>query len=263
MSKRKSRNISTSWSNVSKWYTKLVGQKGSYFHQHLIIPGVLRLLQISDESSILDLGCGQGILERNIPKQTYYQGIDSAQSLVKTAKTLTHSPSHHFSIGDITKPLPIAKKDFTHSAIILTLQNIEFPDLVIKNCTKHLRQNGRLVIVLNHPCFRIPKQSSWQIDESNKLQYRRINRYLTPLKIPITTLYNKRRPSSLTWSFHYPLSYYSEILYQNGFVIEKIEEWASDKTSFGEYRKMENRARTEFPLFLTILAKKLNVSSAI
>jgi len=38
-------------------------------------------------------------------------------------------------------------------------------------------------------------------------------------------------------------------------VIEKIEEWASDKDSVGKAAKMENRARAEIPLFMAIQAK--------
>ena len=36
----------TSWQNVSKWYNKTVDKNGSYFHQHIIIPGVLKLLTL-------------------------------------------------------------------------------------------------------------------------------------------------------------------------------------------------------------------------
>lgn len=62
--------------------------------------------------------------------------------------------------------------------------------------------------------------------------------------------------SPMTWSFHHPLEDYSTYLYNNGFLIEKIEEWTSDKKSEGKAAKMENRAREEFPMFMAILAVK-------
>jgi hypothetical protein len=40
--------------------------------------------------------------------------------------------------------------------------------------------------------------------------------------------------------------------------VELIEEWYSDKTSEGSQAKRENRARTEFPLFLAISSFKLS-----
>jgi len=247
----------TSWQNVSQWYNQSIGTDGSYFHKHLIIPGVLRLLKLQPNSSILDLACGQGILARYIPKEVYYQGLDIAPSLIKFAQGNDYQKNHYFTVADVTKTLPIGKKDFTHSALILALQNISQPELVLKNASQYLIKKGKLVIVLNHPCFRIPRQSSWEIDVKNKLQYRRINRYLSPLKIPVQTAPGKHRRSTITWSFHYPLSSYSQFLYQNGFVIEKIEEWSSDKESVGNAARMENRSRQEFPLFMTILVSKI------
>jgi hypothetical protein len=107
---------------------------------------------------------------------------------------------------------------------------------------------------MNHPCFRVPRQSSWGVDEQKKLQYRRIDRYMEPLKIPIQTHPGQGDKSPQTWSFHHPLSTYVEGLSKSGFVIEKIEEWLSDKLSTGGKAKMENRSRLEFPLFLTIYA---------
>jgi hypothetical protein len=46
------------------------------------------------------------------------------------------------------------------------------------------------------------------------------------------------------------------MLFNNGFLIEKMEEWISDKKSEGGRAKIEDKARAEFPLFLAIKAIK-------
>jgi ubiquinone/menaquinone biosynthesis C-methylase UbiE len=266
----------TSWQNVSSWYHENVGERGNYYHEHVVLPGVIRLLDLKHGNSVLDLACGQGVLARRLPKGVSYTGIDAARSFVEQAQKMDHNPHHQYIVSDVTEslfnnPQLIAHNVqlFTHATIILALQNIEFPEKVLENVSCHLAPNGILVIVLNHPCFRIPRQSSWGIDEASKLQYRRINRYMNPLKIPITAHPGQvgdpsasLRMNSLshfqkrefTWSFHHPLSDYSAMLSKNGFVIERLEEWTSDKESVGEAAKMENRGRSEFPLFLTIKA---------
>jgi len=246
----------TSWQPVEKWYKKSVGLKGQYYHEHVIIPGALHLLALEKNSSLLDLACGQGVLARHLDPQTYYQGFDLSPSLIQFAKKNSRTPHHHFDVGDITKKLPIQKFDFSHAALLLSIQNIEHPNFVFKNARDHLAPGGKLVVTLNHPCFRIPKNSSWEIDEENKIQYRRINRYLSSFKVPIQMNPSQEERSAMTWSFHHSLSYYSKSLYENGFVILKIEEWISDKKSEGKKAAMENQSRKEIPLFLTILAKK-------
>lgn len=269
----------TSWEKSSGWYSKTVGEHGHYYHQHLILPNSLRLLGINEmlrsgaqglpagrqgyqvaehphaaisNLSLVDFACGQGILARSIPQNIRYLGMDIAPSLIKQAKSLS---KHEFILTDISKPLNPPENKFTHATIILALQNIDNQEVVINNVSNFLQKDGLFLIVLNHPAFRIPRQSSWEIDPQNKLEYRRINRYLSPLKIPITT-HPGEANSPITWSFHHPVSHYFSLLKKNGFVITDLQEWSSDKESVGKNSRMENRARSEFPLFLAILAKK-------
>ena len=249
----------TSWEPVSKWYADTVGESGHYYHQHVVLPNSLKLLALADvpHSAVLDLACGQGVLARALPPDVYYQGLDIAPKLIEYAKQHDRAPEHHFAAADITRTsLPIQKKDFTHATLILAIQNLEKPQQALQNAATHLRADGKLLIVMNHPCFRIPRQSSWGVDERLKTQYRRIDRYFTPLSIPITA-HPGQKSSTVTWSFHQPLSAYFQMLQTAGFVVETVEEWSSNKTSVGKAAKMENRSRAEFPLFLTILAKKI------
>jgi ubiquinone/menaquinone biosynthesis C-methylase UbiE len=250
---------STSWEPVEKWYKASVGDEGHYYHQQIIMPGVLRLMQLDKykKPSVLDLACGQGVLSRHLPDNVRYLGLDLSVSLIKSAVQQNRNSLHTFSVADVSKPISIKQDKFSHAAIILALQNIEHADQVMKNAYSLLEDKGQLLIVLNHPCFRIPRQSSWQIDESKKIQYRRVDRYASDLKIPIQAHPSKGEKSPQTWTFHHPLSAYCQWLHQTGFVIETIEEWCSEKVSTGSAAKMENRARSEFPLFLTIAARKI------
>lgn len=248
----------TSWEPVEKWYSGSVGEEGHYYHQQIILPNTLRLLAFdaAKQNSLLDLACGPGVLARYIPSSIEYIGIDLSPSLVKTAKNSDQNPHHHYLVADATKPLPTKKNDFTHAAIILAIQNMEQPKMAFINAAKHLQNKGRLVIVMNHPCFRIPRQSSWKVDEQQQTQYRRIDRYSSPMSIPIQAHPSKGEKSENTWSFHHPLSLYSQWLNEADFLIERIEEWHSDKLSTGRTAKMENRSRAEIPLFMAICALK-------
>lgn len=249
----------TSWQKSSKWYQDSVGEKGHYYHQSVIMPNSLKLLDFTHTSnaSLLDLACGQGVLSRHIPSKVNYIGIDAAKSLIHAALQYNPPKHHGFILADAAKELPLKKMDFSHAALILALQNIESPLNVFKNASKHLIPGGYFLVVLNHPCFRIPRQSSWQIDPNSKIQYRRIDSYMSSMKIPIQTHPSQGKNSPQTWSFHSPLSSYCQWLKEADFGIEVIEEWCSDKESEGKTAKMENRSRREIPLFMAILARKL------
>jgi len=248
----------TSWESSASWYDDTVGQKGHYYHEHVILPKLIELMDLKKGDQLLDLACGQGILSRVIPKYIKYSGVDIAKTLIEAAKKRCLNPLHSFLAQDATKPIPILKNAFTHATIILALQNIEDPLSVLKNAKAHLAKGGSLFLVLNHPCFRIPRQSHWGIDEKKKLQYRRMDSYLSMQKIPIQMhpgQMHSEKKQEQTWSFHHSLSDLTHMLFDAGFVISKIEEWASDKKSTGGKARMENRARKEFPLFMTLVCE--------
>ncbi|NCS97823.1 MAG: class I SAM-dependent methyltransferase [Candidatus Pacebacteria bacterium] len=247
---------STSWQNVAAWYDKLVGSEGHYYHQHVVLPGLLRLLDLQPENSLLDLGCGQGILSRVIAPVSAYLGIDRSKSLIEAAKAIPSPKNYSFQVFDVTRELQAAEPIFSHAAIVLALQNMEYAEGALGNAAAYLKTGGKLVIVLNHPAFRIPRQSGWDIDKKTKQQFRWENRYASPLKIPIHMLPGKDS-SAVTWSFHRSLQDYFKMLKNAGFVVTDLEEWASDKASVGKASKMENRSRREFPLFMAIVAQKV------
>lgn len=275
-------SASTSWESAGRWYDGIVGKEGHHFHQQLVIPGVLRLLRLDSSpkvaSSLLDLGCGQGVLGRQVPKGVEYVGVDASKFLVRKAQAYDTAPQHRYAVADVTRPYDVAPKStgggFSHAAFVLSLQNMRDQAAALRIAGERLGDQGRLVVVLNHPCFRVPRQSRWEVDPQNNAQYRRVDRYHSPLEVPIMVHPGVKKgggatePSSsaaaksegaspTTYSYHYPLDHYFRWLSDAGMAVELIEEWYSDKTSEGSQAKRENRARTEFPLFLAISSFKL------
>ena len=257
----------TSWENSAKPYHELVGNKGSYYHQHIIFPRALALLNLTGYSSLLELGCGQGVFSRVIPENITYFGLDKSPTLIALAKSMQKKKplvanvvapqdekKPYFKIQDVSVPFKLAKTNFTHAVIILALQNMPSFETAIANASAHLKPGGKLLIVLNHPSFRIPKHSSWVMEPYT--QSRRIHRYMEQFSIPIDMTPGSQDQATMTWSFHAPLSAYSAVFYKHNLLIEKIEEWVSDKTSVGKNADRENKARAEFPLFMGILLVK-------
>jgi len=245
----------TSWNKVAGWYDKHVGSKGSDFHQQIVLPGAIKLLAPKKDEKIIDVACGQGVFCRKLAElgvETY--GIDLSKKLIDLAKQ--HSKNINYSVDDATTLSSFQAETFDAASCHLAIQNIDPLDKVMAAVGRILKPGGRFLIVMNHPCFRIPRQTGWGTDEQRKLQYRRVDSYLTELKIPIK-MHPGAAPDIHTWSFHRPLTRYFEELHKNGLAVTRLEEWASHRTSRqGKNSRQENRARGEIPMFLALLATK-------
>ncbi len=249
----------TSWEPVAEWYSNHLSQPGT-FHETIIFPKTVRLLNPKPGGHYVDLACGEGSFTRFLMKQVrsiMMVGIDVSPRLIKQAQQHSRSTACRFLVGDATHDAAqLSKERADGMTCILALQNMHPLSPVFRNAAQLLKRNAPFVIVLNHPCFRQPRQSGWGWDDERKLQYRRLDGYMTPFEMPILA-HPGANPTLKTYSYHRPLSEYIQSLFQHGFVVDALEEWISDKNSdSGPRAKAENVSRTEFPLFLTIRARK-------
>lgn len=261
----------TSWGKVANWYNNLLEKDSDSYQEQLILPNLVRLLEIKKGETLLDLACGQGFFCREFAKRgAKVIGVDISSELIGIARHLPGEQSRHLE-GAQKKDEPVEyhvasadRLDFLQNKsvdkviIILSLQNIENVSDVIKEVSRVLKPKGKLFVVLNHPAFRIPKESSWGWDDVKKIQYRRLDSYLSEAREAIQ-MHPGDKPWEKTISFHRPLQFYFKSLAKNGLLVSRLEEWSSHRTSEpGPKKEAEDRARREFPLFLILEAVKQN-----
>lgn len=243
----------TSWGGVADWYQKLLSGEGTY-QKEVILPNLLRLLDIKKGEMIADLACGPGFFTKEIyNKGAKVIGIDVAKELIEIARK--ESPEaivYYVASADNLKFLK--DRSIDKVTLIMAIQNLENAQGVLNECARVLKPNGKVFLVMNHPAFRVLKESSWGWDEQNKIQYRRIDRYLSEAKVEIQ-MHPGDRPEEHTLSFHRPMQFYFKVLQKAGFCVSRLEEWNSNKESQPGPRALaENRARKEIPLFLFLEA---------
>ena len=148
---------------------------------------------------------------------------------------------------------------FDAATCVLAIQNIHPIQGVFDTVARRLKPGGRFIIVMMHPCFRGAKETSWGWDDEQKIQYRRVDRYLIPRKAPIFSSPGKK-DGTYTWTFHKPIEDYVKAYRKSGMLIDAIEEWCSHKVSdCGPRARAENTARKEIPMFLTLRALKVAI----
>ncbi len=248
----------TSWNTVAEWYDTMLEDRPGTYQKDVILPNLERLLKIKPGERVLDVGCGTGFFARAFATaKAEVVGVDNGAELIKLAKK--HSSKgieYHVASADDMAVIPNQSIDTI--TIILALQNIEKVSHTIAECARVLKQHGRLVLVLNHPAFRIPKASSWEWNADKNVQFRRIDRYLSETKIPIA-MHPGEDPSNKTVSFHRPLQVYFKALTKHHLAVSRLEEWISHRQGpAGKTFAALERSRKEIPIFLFLEAKLLS-----
>ena len=258
-----SAGLKTDWGQVAGWYDQLVGDDGSEYHQQVVLPGTLRMLELVSGEKEIDIACGQGVLCRKLQSLgAQVTGVDAAAELIEMARE-RGPDTIRYEMADARELSFLPASRFDAVACILAIQNIHPIQPVFAGVSRSLVMGGRMVMVLMHPCFRGPKEASWGWDQAQQVQYRRVDRYLLPRKVPIVTRPGAA-PDVYTWTFHKPLEAYVKALSQAGLFIDKMEEWPSHKTSqAGGRAAAENTARKEIPMFMAIRARKIQESKTV
>jgi SAM-dependent methyltransferase len=245
----------TSWEQSAQWYDRLIGDQGSPLYREVVLPGVSRMLRPKPREQILDLGCGQGVLCRVLAAfGAEVTGLDLSPSLLRQAGQYESAKPIRYIQRDAADLARLGP--FDAITAVLCLQNMRHLDEVCQSASEVLVKNGRMLWVINHPSFRIPRQTSWGWDEENEIQFRRVDAYATPLEIPIV-MHPGRKDSETTMSYHLSMEELCRSAMEAGFLLSGLEEWTSPRSSEpGPRARAENRARHEFPLFMALLWQK-------
>jgi SAM-dependent methyltransferase len=249
----------TAWESQAKWYDEVVGDDGDDFYRRLILPTVLKRIDGQPGELVLDVACGQGVLGRVLAKTGMRTlGVDASPSLIAAAKTRAGGTERHV-VGDVRiLHAAIGDEMVDHAAAVLSLQDLDPIAPVFAGLSHRVKAGGRLVIVLTHPGFRIPKRSTWGWDEAECIRYRRLDGYLLPFAVPIFTHPGRPEDPSRTMSFHRPIGTYLNAMGEAGFAVTGADELCSHRRgTLGQRSAAEDLAAREFPLFLVLTAVRL------
>lgn len=251
------KNEQTHWDNVSVWYDEYL--KGDDTYQAKVIsPNLLRMLDAKEGQRVLDLACGQGYFSRLVALSgAVVVGVDASKDLIEVAaRQAGISESYRVGNAEALPGMKLGAFDAVFS--VLAFENIKNIGKVLEGMNDCLKNSGKAVVVLLHPAFRIPQHSDWGYDMKRAVQYRKTERYLSEVSIPIELAPFKGAKKITTTTFHRSLQWYAKAFRNAGFAITNLEEWISHKKSeAGPRQSAEDAARKEIPMFMAVELRPL------
>lgn len=217
------------WEDFADWWDKKQGDEGDLWHRTLIDPAVLRVLGNVSSKDILDLGCGNGYFSRRLSRMgAHVTGIDCSKSIVERAREREAlSPlGITYHVADASGLSMLASSSFDIALANMTLDDMKDADGAIRECARVLRDRGRFVASISHPCFDMGKQTSWLVERVglDTQVYRKVgSNYRNTFEDLVEWRIDEGERMQTKW-YHRPLSWYVRTLRNAGFVVTALEE---------------------------------------
>lgn len=144
---------------------------GFHFNLDLVIPRLMQAAGSVDGLSVLDAGCGEGIVSRSlVGRAAQVVGIDIAPKFIDYARQRDLSQSMTYETHDLSRPLPQYANTFDLVVSNLVLNDV--PDYAgfISTLSSVIKPNGRIVMSLNNPYSALLREKVTSYFDSDAVQ---------------------------------------------------------------------------------------------
>ncbi len=219
------------WNRIAAWWDDAIGD-GNEFQQQLIMPTTDRLLDPKPGQSILDIACGNGNYARQLSRKgAKVTAIDFSEVFIERAKqrTTEKDGSIDYKIIDATDEsqlLSLGHEKFDSAVCSMAMMDMPTIDPLLRALNGLLKQAGRFVFSLPHPCFNssYSRMTAELVNEDGKLEQIygvSIRKYITAAAEKSSGILNQPEPH---YFFHRPLTMVFASCFAAGFIVDGFEE---------------------------------------
>lgn len=135
---------------MSKTMSNSIFKEGHYSLKDIklyVVPRILKHVRIGEKAKVLDLGCGKGLLLKELESYKYeVYGVDVSEEYIQVARKIV--PKAKLFIHNIDKGLPMFDNDYFDLVTLLhVIEHVESPYRVLKEVYRVLKPNRYLVLV--------------------------------------------------------------------------------------------------------------------
>jgi ubiquinone/menaquinone biosynthesis C-methylase UbiE len=201
-----------SWTEMAAWFDARQGDDGDRWHRELIYPCVKSIAGSVAGLRVLDLACGNGSLTRWLKRRgADVIGADGTLAMIECAQRReSEAPlGIEYIHSDGAKLAFVPANEF--HLVICTMALMDMPDAqasaAISDIARILKPDGRAIICISHPCFDVPENSEWVIEQAASQPpqvWRKVRRYRQEFSGAIAWSHRE----FYSRSYHRPLQWY-------------------------------------------------------
>jgi len=206
------------WDDAAESWVDFVRQGKDYFRDELNNPGMFRMIGNVKGQLVLDVACGEGYNTRMLScKGARVTGADLSKVLIGYAKSQEEKDGFgiDYFVADSADLSRFSAERFDLVTCFMAIMDIEHYDKAIGEIARVMKDEGRFVFSITHPCFEYSTKSG-KIEETARYFENRSERVPWEMKRLL-------RPFEIT-SFHRTLTDYSNALNRHGLLIRRLLE---------------------------------------
>ncbi len=226
------REAQATWDANATFWNRVLGETGNRFHQTIVEPSVLHLLDLQPGEHILDVGCGNGAFARTLSQRgANVVASDFSAGLLDHARSYPAEHNQHieYVLIDATQEaqlLALGMQRFDAVVSTMALMDMATITPLFTAVSKLLKPGGRFVFAMQHPVFNSngAAKTVEMDDRDGELITRhaiKVWRYRTPWVERATGIVGQERPHPI---FHRPLHVLFNTGFEAGFVLDGLEE---------------------------------------
>ncbi len=235
----------------AEFWVQIIREHRDKYRRGLTDQAVLSAIGDAHGLAVLDAGCGEGYMSRILAENgAKVTGIDFSADLIKAAKThkLSAELPVTFDVGSVNS-LPYDPGTFDLVLCNHLLNDLNDPAQAIREFARVLSDNGRIVILMLHPCF-YNKHAERDQPGNNLLTSTYFQTRSVTQNFEVDGLHSP--VPNTTWLR--PLEFYTKTLQESGFAITSLGEPHPSE----QLLRSDDWWRTSFtrPLFILMVAQR-------
>jgi ubiquinone/menaquinone biosynthesis C-methylase UbiE len=251
------------WNGNAEVWTKLSRAGYDIYRDYLNTPAFLRMLPSVEGLSGLDIGCGEGHNTRLLAQRgARLSAIDIAEVFIAHARQAEEQEplGIDYRVASAVD-LPFADATFDFATGFMSFMDIPETAHVLAEAYRVLKPGGFLQFSITHPCFDTPHRRNLR-DASGVTYALEVGDYFRNLDGEVTEWLFRSAPPHVkqglpkfkTPRFTRTLSQWLNLLIDNGFLLERIEEPRPDDETVRACAKMQDAQVVAY--FLHIRVRK-------
>jgi SAM-dependent methyltransferase len=143
------------WERNAEFWVRIIRERRDRYRTELTDEAVLAAVGPCNGLDVLDAGCGEGYLTREVARRGARQvtGADKSAALIAAAQAVSAGqPAVRFREADVAA-LPFGDASFDLAIVNHVLNDLSDITTPVRELARVLRPGGRLVILMLHPCF--------------------------------------------------------------------------------------------------------------